>query len=131
MLQLKNATPFAASLIVLPDAAGIDTIYAVVKATFAIEPPLRVAEEQTAVAFADKYYEDPLATSIEVPSDVCLGKPGTDVLLVGSAWAPNDAPTWQSDVSLRVGPVAKSVRVYGDRVWEAGPAGASISWVAP
>src|SRR3712207_6956783 len=38
---------------------------------------------------------------------------------------------WQMDVRVSVGPASKTVRVFGDRVWDAGPAGAAIKWVAP
>jgi hypothetical protein len=131
MLQLNNTTPFEAAIMLLPDAEGIDTIFAVVKATFDVGETLTVAEPQVPVVLADKHHGDPAATSIRVPSDVCLRKPATDVLLVGSACAPDGRPTWQSDVSLAAGPVSKTVRVFGDRVWESGPAGTTMTWVAP
>lgn len=131
MLQLKNATPFAAKLMLLPDADGIDTLYGVVKATFKIGPRLTVAEEQTPVIMADQHYGEPPTSSIRASSDVCLGKPGTDVVMVGSAWSPDGRPVWQSDVSLSVGPLRKTVRVFGDRVWETGAAGSAMVWVAP
>src|SRR3712207_9360361 len=38
---------------------------------------------------------------------------------------------WQMDVRVSVGPASKTVRVFGDRVWDAGPAGAATKWVAP
>ena len=114
MLQVKNSTPFATTLMVLPDVAGIDTVYAVVKGTFAIGPRLVPADEQVPVTMADKHYADPSTSSIRTPSDVCLGKPGTDVVLIGSAWSPDGRPTWQMDVSLTVGALSKTVRVFGD-----------------
>ena len=40
MLQLQNTTPFKASIAVLPDRAGIDTLYVVVKATLSLRPKL-------------------------------------------------------------------------------------------
>lgn len=131
MLQLKNTTPFAAKLMVLPDAAGIDTVYGVVKGTFTLGTRLAPADEQVPVTMADVHYGDPATSSIRIPSDVCLGKPGTDVVLIGSAWSPDGRPAWQVDVSLRVGALSKSLRVFGDRVWDSGAAGASMAWVAP
>jgi hypothetical protein len=35
------------------------------------------------------------------------------------------------DVSVSLGPLNKSVRVFGDRVWQSTAAGASMAWVAP
>ena len=131
MLQLKNATPFAANIMLLPDATGIDTVYLIAKGTFTVGEKLTIADEQVPVAMADLYRDSPATSAIRVPSDVCLGKAGTDVMLVGSAWAAGGQPVWQSDVSLSVGPVAKTVRVFGDRAWKAGPSGARPAWIAP
>jgi hypothetical protein len=131
MLQLKNKTPFAASLMLLPDANGIDTLYGVVKGSFQIGARLALADEQLPVAVTDEHYGEPATSSIRVPSDVCLGKPSTDILLLGSAVAPNDTPAWQVDVSVTVGSCAKAVRVFGDRVWDTSAGVASMAWVAP
>lgn len=131
MLQLTNRTPLPGSLIVLPDRHGIDTVYMVAKGTFTLGPAPRLAEAQAPVALLDEYHGEPAASSVRVPSDVSLEKPGTDVVLVGSACAPGDRPTWQMDVSLTVGPAAGTVRVFGDRAWDAGATGASIAWVSP
>src|SRR5690349_10693658 len=130
MLQLNNTTPFAAMPMLFPDAEGIDTMFAVVKGTFVIGDQLALAEEQLPVTLADVHRGDPTKTSIRTPSDVSLQKPGTDVVLIGSAWAPGGQPTWQTDVSVSVGPLSRAVRVFGDRVWRAG-VGASSEWVAP
>jgi len=130
MLQLNNATPFAAMPMLFADAQGIDTMFAVVKGTFVIGDQLALAEEQLPVTLADVHRGDPAKTSIRTPSDVSLEKPGTDIVLIGSAWAPGGQPTWQTDVSISVGPLSKTVRVFGDRVWRAA-VGASSEWVAP
>jgi hypothetical protein len=131
VLQVKNATPFAAALMLLPDRHGVDTVFTVVKGTFSLTPGMAVADQQVPIAPLDKHRGDPARTSIASPSDVSLGKAGTDVLLAGSAVAPHARPTWHMHVSLAVGPVAKTVRVSGDRVWKQGAAGASVEWVAP
>jgi len=131
MLQVRNGTPFKTGIMMLPDARGVDTLFAVVKGTFALGDRLALADVQVPVVPADQHHDDPAMSSVRVPSDVCLGKPATDVLLLGSAWAPRGTPTAQMDVSLRVGPVAKTVRVFGDRVWEVDAAGARIAPVAP
>ncbi len=131
MLQLTNRTPFDAAIVVLPDVTGVDTVYTIVKATFTFGTGVAVADEQLPVALIDSHYGDPGASSVRVASDANLGKVGTDVLLVGSAWAPGGRPAWAADVGVRVGPVTKAARVYGDRVWDAGRAGAVPAWVAP
>ena len=118
MLQVANLTPFSASLSVSPDPAGVETAYAVVKATFRIgaEGP-ELATPQLPLLATDVFWGDPTQTSLRAVGEFALLKPATDVLLVGRAIAP--APnTRVADVSLRVGPVARAVRVFGDRHWE-------------
>lgn len=115
----------------LPDVAGIDTLFTVVKGTFGMSPDVPLLEEQQPIIVADVHHGDPATTSIRLPADVCLGKPGTDVVLLGSAWAPGGRATWQMDVEVAVGPVRKQVRVLGDRVWNDDGVGGTASWVAP
>lgn len=127
MLQLRNTTPFAATLMLLPDPEGIDTIYVVVKGTFALGrgpvATLAVAEEQVPITLADEFHGDPGASSIKRPSDISLDKPGTDIVLLGSAWTPGGRPASYVDVWVAAGSVGKLVRVLGDRVWEGSAAG--------
>lgn len=131
MLQLKNATPFAAKIMLLPDRGGIDTLFTVVKATFTIGESLGIADEQVPIVLADEYHGEPATSGIRAVSDVSIGKLGTDVVINGSAWAPDERPTWQMDVSAVVGPLTKRARVFGDRVWKETPAGGVIEWAAP
>ncbi len=118
MLQVANHTPFSAALSVFPDTAGVESAYAVVKATFnfgAQGPEL--AKQQVPLLATDVFWGDHVQTSLRAVGEFALLKPATDVLLVGRAIAP--APnTRVADVSLRVGPVARTVRVFGDRHWE-------------
>jgi hypothetical protein len=128
MLQFKNGTPFVGTIFLLPDPEGIDTLFTVVKGTFALNGGrVAIAEEQVPVALEEKYYGDPGSSSISVPSDVGLAKPGTDVLLIGHAHAPGGRAATQVDVSLSIGQVRKTIRALGDRVWRAGAAGAEMS----
>ncbi len=120
MLQLENRTPFKATIAVLPDRAGIDTLYVVIKATAALRPTLSLAEVQVPPAMADEYYGDPAASSLRTVSDMHIGKPGTDVLLVGSAWAPDGRPVTGLQVSMSVADRRKTIQVVGDRVWRDG-----------
>lgn len=118
MLQVANQTPFTASLSVFPDPAGVETAYAVVKASFRIGvngPEL--APQQLPFLAADVFWGDPVASSLRAAGEFALLKPATDVLLVGRAIAPR-AGTRMADVSLSVGPVSRTLRVFGDRHWE-------------
>lgn len=126
MLQFRNHTPFTGTILLMPDPDGIDSLYTVVKATFTLGDSVGLAEDQVPVSTRQEHHGDPGTTSIKVPSDVSLMKPGTDVLLIGNAYAPDGRSTTEMDVSLNLGPIRKIVRVFGDRVWRRG-AGWSMS----
>lgn len=135
MLQFKNTTPFAGQMAPVPDPDGVDSIYVIVKGTFTLAPSVTVAEPQLPVAIKDVFRGEPGRSSLKVASDFALIKPGTDVLLVGTAHAPGGSPVSHLDVSLKLGPVNKTVRVFGDRVWKAGKFGgarpsAALPWAA-
>ena len=91
----------------------------VVKGTFGIpadgSAPI-LADEQVPMLSVDEHYGEPGLSSVKYEMDTCLVKPGTDVVLVGSATPSQTAR--RIDVGLQVGPVKKVVRVFGDRRWE-------------
>lgn len=118
MLQIDNQTPFYAVLSVLPDRAAVDTLYVILKATLALRPKLALASEQLPVTLADEYYGDPTDSSLKAVSEMHIGKPGTDVLLVGRAWGPGGRAVRESVVRVTAAERQKSVRVLGDRVWQ-------------
>jgi hypothetical protein len=120
VLQLDNQTPFQAAIAVLPDRAGIDTLYVVVKATVTLQPVLSLADAQVPVTMADEYYGDPATSSLRSGSELHLVKPGTDVLLIGSARAPGGRPVPRMQVSMSVAERRKTLLVAGDRVWRDG-----------
>lgn len=120
MLQLENKTPFAPAMTVLPDRHGIDTLYVVVKATLSLNPRLALSPAQVPPVMADEHYGDPVATSLKQATEMHTGKPGTDVLLVGHAWAPAGRQVQQAVVTVVVAERRKSVRVLGDRQWRNG-----------
>ncbi|MCC6557370.1 MAG: DUF2169 domain-containing protein [Polyangiaceae bacterium] len=118
MLELRNRTPFAAAIVPGLDRDGRETVTVVVKGTFdlgrrADDPP--ISERQVPIAQADAFHGEPGASSIHHEADSCPAKRGTDVALVGHAWSPRPVPSL--DVRLAAGPVEKTLRVIGDRVW--------------
>jgi len=118
MLQLLNHTPFSTSLSVFPDIEGVESAFALVKATFqltAAEPVL--AEQQAPLVATDAYWGDPDKTSLRAAGEFSLPKPATDVLLTGHAVA-IQKNTRVAEVGLRVGPLTKTLRLFGNRHWE-------------
>ncbi len=120
MLQLNNATPFSADVTVFADANGVDTLYTVVKGSFTYDGTLTLASEQAPISKGDEYLGDTKNSSLITASDYHIGKIASDIIVQGSAITPDHEPYEQLDVTVQVGIVSKSVRVFGDRDWQAG-----------
>ena len=127
MLQLKNSSPFAASMTLFPNEKGIDHLYVIIKATFALNDRIEVAEKQLPINMADEYWGEPGKSSLKLASECHLTKPRTDILMTGNACAPDKRPVRALDVMLRVANKAKTARVVGDRFWDSGLMGLAPS----
>jgi len=131
MLQLKNTTPFAAQLALFPNQYGVDSLYIIVKAIFNIGQQWTLADEQKPPQAEDEYYsDDPATASIKYASDMHIGKPATDIIMIGHACPPGGREVRQMDVNLTVGDVNKTIRVFGDRQWENGNIGPAKPFTA-
>jgi hypothetical protein len=130
VLQVANRTPFATLLTLLPDPEGVDTLFTIVKATYALTP-VRIADEQVRVTLASVFHGDPADTSVRIASDISLMKPATDLLILGHAHARDDRATAAVDVSLSIGGWQKRARVFGDRFWESNGVTHSITPPTP
>jgi hypothetical protein len=117
MLQIDNQTPFYAVMSVLPNCEGVDTLYVIIKATLSLRPKLTLAPVQVPVTLADEYYADPADSSLKQVSELHIGKPGTDVLVIGRAWAPDGQAVPETWVRATVAEKQKTLRVWGDRTW--------------
>jgi hypothetical protein len=101
-----------------------EKLVTLVKATFEVSarggvPELAPPERRRPLRMADVPWGDPEVSSIAYPADLCLRKPGTDVVVVARAFAPGGQPTPRFDVLVRVGRLEKALSVYGLRVWQA------------
>ncbi|MFT3770301.1 MAG: DUF2169 domain-containing protein [Minicystis sp.] len=124
---LDNNTDFAVHPQILLDAEG-EKLVTIVKATFELDGSdivLAPAERTRGVRFADFPWEEDKPESIAYPADVCLRKPGTDVIFVAKACAPGNKPVPSFDVRIEVGPLRKSLVVFGQRLWVEKGAGLS------
>lgn len=120
MPHLDNQTRFAASTALLYSEAGIETLYIVAKATFTLGRTPTLADEQPAPFATDVYWGEPGESSLQYAADVHTGKAATDIVMLGHACLPGHQETTTLDVSLAVGAVSKTVRVFGDRYWREG-----------
>jgi hypothetical protein len=124
-----NLTDFEVHPQVLVDKTG-EVLACIVKATFELPEnsttlELVEEEERRMIRIADVPWGEPEKSSILFPSDLCVRKPGTDVIFVGEGFAPNEVAVPYFDVAVRAGYLQKALRVYGLRVWEAGGRGIS------
>ncbi|MCY0989732.1 DUF2169 domain-containing protein [Nannocystis sp. ILAH1] len=126
MSELENLTPFAHG-----SACGYgldDRVYMIhcLAARFHLPPPGSIHHgplllgEQRAPSMADEHWGDPAVTSLKFPGQGVVARPGAEVYVVGSAYAPRgrEATTLRADV--RVGSCAKAVQITGARTWQRG-----------
>lgn len=138
MAQLHNLTPFSATI--LPSLGFDDQqlIVVVVAGRFNMPLPFEssasepaIAEEQRPVPLADEYRGKPGASSLLFESQGTHMRSGTDIYLVGHAWAPRGRPCVSSVVGLSVGPCQRGAVIFGERVWRESVMGASPSLPQP
>lgn len=115
---LINETPFAVEQLFLMDEKGRDILVLVIKATYQIDgtSKLELAEQQVPVNVSGEYYGEPGKSSFKYEPEVASVKLATDVVLIGHAY-PDRLNTAQVDVTLKVGSLQKTVRVFGERRW--------------
>lgn len=116
MIPIENRSPFAAEVISLLDTHGREVRVLVVVATFDYSGSrVSPAAVQEPVHFGDRHRGDPSVSSVVREADLCTPKPLVDVIVNGSAWAPDGRPVRSITVGLRVGDIHKELRVVGDR----------------
>ncbi len=130
MLQLTNRTPFAANFTLLPNEAGIDTLFVNIKATFTIGAQLMLAPEQPAPQLEDIYSGEPARSSILLASDIHIGKVATDIIVNGDAIALDAQTVTQLQAGVAVGQTQKVIQVTGDRFWDGRQASAPLPFDA-
>ncbi|MCP3065272.1 DUF2169 domain-containing protein [Myxococcus sp. K38C18041901] len=131
--ELNTRTPATVQLLPQFGQDGAPCIAVVIKQRFSVVRIGHVRREGGAqVRRVDELWEpEAEQSSIRRPADVGLRKPSTDVVVAGSAMAVHGEPTKVLDVSVRVGPVGKRLRVFGTRVWYPGVVGLSLTAPQP
>jgi hypothetical protein len=106
--------------VVLPGQTpeGQHILSVLVKRTYNIQFGKRCvrADEDSAINTADKFYADPMNTSVQFESDFVPFKLATDMVFNGRAYAPGGAPASSLVAGLAVGAHKKIIYVTGDRV---------------
>jgi hypothetical protein len=115
--DIDNRTPFLAETLFLANEQGRSLLVPVIKATFVMaDGQLLFCEEQAPVNTVGEFWGEPRSSSFKYEPECAFIKVATDVALIGHAHAPSSRAT-DVDVSLQVGPLQKTVRVFGDRTW--------------
>ncbi|PCE33258.1 DUF2169 family type VI secretion system accessory protein [Burkholderia ubonensis] len=122
MLQLVNVTPFSTERAILYNERGEHVWVVVIKATYAFYPDgsLDLANAQEPVSTAPEYFGEAGASTLRRDAEIVFAHPGTAVIINASAYAPDGQPVPHIDAGAAVGPVKKTVRVFGDRHWARG-----------
>jgi hypothetical protein len=133
-MELVNATRMTAGHNMGLEPSGRELLVVVIKGTFALPKPgesVRLHDEQQPLIMADTFTGEPGFSAPVYEVDFAPRKPACDVLLVGSAHAPEGRQVTRLRAGLRVGPMEKVFDVVGDRVWQAGLTGIRASAPQP
>lgn len=125
MWLLRNHGPFAAERNWIRDAAGVHWYLVAVRGSFDVDARgcLVLANEQVAPILVPEYFGVAGESSLRHDSDLLEHKIGTDVLVLGSAYAPQGRPSATVAVRLRVCSLDKELVVHGNRVYYEGATG--------
>ncbi|MEZ4315578.1 MAG: DUF2169 domain-containing protein, partial [Polyangiaceae bacterium] len=122
---LENRTPMEARCFPMDDIDGREVLVVVAKMTWKLSPTgvADIAHPPAQVHFFDVPWREGAFSSLRRAADAVPQKPGTDVLLTGTAYPSRPDATKQT-VSLRVetgqSTLLKSLVVHGPRVWQPG-----------
>ena len=116
-MPFANATPFASIDVPMLDRNGREVVVVVLKATYTVKSPdeIVLADEPAEIRVVDVMRDpkNPERSSAKYPSDLCMEKRGTDVVLVGSAVAKKRVTSVDVGVQVRSNSVA--LKVHGMR----------------
>lgn len=130
--DFTNGTPFTAELFLLADADARQQVTVVAKATYAVGRGgrLELAEDQAPVRLFAEPWDDEPGSSLRYETDAVPFKPAADVVLLGTV-EPRRGRATEHDVTVRVGPLVRRARVFGDRRWTRGRSGLAIGPTEP
>ncbi len=122
-MQILNRTGYVTDYTTATDKSGRKHLLVIIKATFVL--PLggeqaQLMATQMPLMAADSATGEPGWSAPEYECDYVLNKPQCDVLLLGTAYAPQGIPAERVAVALKVGKVNKAFYVTGKRTWVAG-----------
>lgn len=125
--NLVNLTSFAAVSLPMLTAEGRQVLVVCVAGRFGLPAPGKASpeppapsEHQAPPPLEDVWWGEPGASSLRLEGQSTWHRPGTDIYLLGQAWAPGGRPARESAVSIQVGPCRRVLRACGPRYWAQG-----------
>lgn len=133
MLEVINATPFSFEKTVQYNEHGEHIWIVGIKGTYDLHPDgtLALCKKQEPCNAYPVYFGEAGKSTLKRDAELVVYHPGTDIILNGTAYAPNGEAAKSMDVGMSVGPVRKAFRVFGERHWESGIVGMNISSPKP
>ncbi|NOZ55156.1 MAG: DUF2169 domain-containing protein [Gammaproteobacteria bacterium] len=128
--EIDNKTPFVTGLVLLTDENGRDQLVALIKASYNVttDGQLEPAQQHPPLCLDGEYYGEPGVSSLKIAPEANYTKQATDIAVIGQAHAPNGQTATQLDVSLSVGTINKTLRVFGDRHWQKSVHDGKLVW---
>ena len=119
-MQISNETLFSPFVFECYGANDHLCNVAILKGTFDIVngKRLKPSKAQSSMLLADQYRTKPLVSSVVADTDLVPLKNSTDITLNSVALSPKGKPMDEWPVSVRVGSIAKTLRVTGPRSWK-------------
>src|SRR5689334_13895519 len=113
--RVENLTPMAVRGVALEDRHGRAVLVAIAKLTYVFSSAgaARLAHTAVGIRFSDEHYDGSPFASVKYPNDCVDEKPGTDVVVIGTATPPEGRAVNDMTVSVRVGRLSKALRVFG------------------
>ncbi|MFT3771031.1 MAG: DUF2169 domain-containing protein [Minicystis sp.] len=120
-MQISSLCPLRVTSLPWRTRNGGYALTVICKATFALAPgELRLAEEQDDPNEDENFWDDDRNRSVYAPSDLAPFKIRTDVVLVGKAFSPQQAPARTLHARLSIGSIDKTIECCADPSWSPG-----------
>jgi hypothetical protein len=133
-MRLDKVSAMEAGYTMGLDKEGREHLVVCVKGTYTLPKDgsvPRLSEVQRPLEAADTFSGKPGFSAPIHESDYAPIKPRCDILLNGSAYAPDGRPATRVPVGLQFGGLRKHFDVVGDRVWEYSLLVTKASWPKP
>jgi hypothetical protein len=115
-MEVVSHSPLPVASVLWQPRPSVWVLTYVTKATFQLEPgKSTLASTQLPIREEDSHWDDDPARSLYAASDLEPFKPRVDVLVVGSAFAPQAQPVRSLFARLALGEIDKSIEVFLDR----------------